>query len=48
MVKITKEEIQEMIEESPCYQSLSASDKDQIISHILNTTLKGGETMEVN
>lgn len=50
MVAMTKQEIEEMIKESPCCSALSVSDKEQFVIYILSTTLKGGETetMEVN
>jgi hypothetical protein len=48
MLAMTKQEIEEMIKESPACSTLSVSDKDEIVIYILSTTLKGGETMEVN
>ncbi len=49
MIRITEKEIMEMIEESPCCPNLSTSDKDEIISHILNlNSIKKEEHMEVN
>lgn len=48
MTMMTREEIEEMICESPCSSKLSVADKEQIVLYILSTTLKGGEIVEVN